>query len=221
MRKHSFLGHVDQAVGPGATAAEFLVTFSILAFVFTVVCLQVFPAHPEWSTAQCVWVLFFAANAGWGTLTATGAFKRWYHHSSGTGISGVDLVICFCDVGTQVVIANWLFLNDPALGGTWWYAIQHDLFLLSAFTLCRMVPFYMRRPMNVASLMAGMMLVTTGCFRVIPGLEWFPCIFLVKNLLHILREEPYRPEPSSLCQDHHQQQQQQQQMHNSQRQHQQ
>lgn len=94
-------------------------------------------------------------------------------------------------MGTQFILANFLFLED--LGNKWWYALEYDLFLFTAFALFRFVPFYLRRPTNVAMLMVGALLATY-IFEVIPGLEWFPYLIFMKNLLHIVREEPYRPQ---------------------------
>jgi len=190
--RKGLLGRVDHALGPGFLLSELLVTLSALTFAIGYLLAVIFPQHPEWSLVRKVWVGFFAANAGWGTVTSTGSFKRWYHHEGGDGISGLDLAICFSDVSSQFLICNLLFLDD--LAGEWWFASQYIAFLFTAFSLFRLVPFYLRRPTNVAMLMAGGFLAT-HTFPRIPGMEWFPFVILTKNLLHINREEPYSPPP--------------------------
>lgn len=186
------LGKADVAIGPGFHLPELLVTLAALAFAIGYLFAVIFPLHPEWGVVKRCWVVFFASNAGWGTVTSTGSFKRWYHFQGDGGIHGWDLLVVFSDVSTQFLICNFLFLD--VLGGQWWYAAQYIGFLFAAFSLFRCMPFYLRRPTNVALLTAGAFLATHS-FRVIPGMEWFPFVILTKNLLHINREEPYSPLP--------------------------
>jgi hypothetical protein len=45
-------------------------------------------------------------------------------------------------------------------------------------------------------MMTGAVLVNSYVITVIPGFEWFLPVFILKLVVgHIIREEPYRPEP--------------------------
>jgi hypothetical protein len=180
-QRKGMLGFVDSVVGPGITLGESLTPFLTASVAISFLWFLVIPRHPEWSLGQCLWATFFSLNAGFGVAVSTKTLKRWYH-KPGKGIVGLDLAFVFADGVGQMLITNYIFLDD--LEGEWQFVAQLGSFLFLSFALCSYVPPDLKRPTNTALLMT-LIFLATNVFPQISGLEWYPYVLFVKYLSHI------------------------------------
>lgn len=179
-------GMVDRFVGPGATPAELW-----LQFFFPVLAAVAAPTYAlsrglEWGLLLILLSAVLALDLLGGCITnATSAAKRWYHRA-GQGIREHLAFVALHVV--HVLLVAWLFR-----GGDWLYFGVVSGFLLGAALVILLVPLYMQRPVAILAYGGGL-LVALYAFAPTPGLEWFlPFFFLKVLVVHLVREEPYRP----------------------------
>lgn len=178
----------DRFVGPGATKGEQWlqsVTPTIAAAVLVVAALV---ADAGWSIAQYIVAAVLALDMVGGVVTnATGAAKRWYHRpGQGFGRHMGFVLIHVVQIAVVMLVfdmGNWVFVS-VGFG-----------YLVGATLVILVAPLYLRRPIALLFLVAGIAL----SLYLIPSpafFEWFLPVYYTKLLVsHLLREEPYRPGP--------------------------
>jgi hypothetical protein len=182
--RHGLAGSWDRFIGPGATAAEQLLSLvSALAFG-SFVGTHAWRQHLNWTLLQYAVAVILAFDTVGGISTnATSAAKRWYHRpgrgfAQHFGFAAVHVIYIF--------FVAWLF--SPNWLKFFW---AHSVFLImSAFLVLTVSP-YLRRSVSFLLLSGGILL---SLYVASPpaGMEWFPPFLYTKLLVsHLVREEPY------------------------------
>ncbi|MEM9388370.1 MAG: hypothetical protein AAGA68_25190 [Pseudomonadota bacterium] len=180
------VGLMDRFVGPGATAAELWLQFSLAALAIVGAIAYAVWQGVEWSLPQYLLAGFLAFDVVGGIVTnATSSAKRWYHRP---GQSRSDH---FKFVATHIIhlsLVAWVFVN-----GQWPWSAMAAAYLFAASWLILSVPKYLQRPVALGAFACAIVLCDVALARP-PGLEWFAPLFYLKLLVsHLPTEEPYRP----------------------------
>lgn len=177
---------IDTFLGPGTTRAELALEW-IVSLAGGLGMLAYALLQPlGWNGWQVAVAVLLAFDLAGGVVTnATSSAKRWYHRPG----QGLRQHLTFIAVhGIHLGLVGWLFR-----AGDWAWALAWFSFLMAASTLILAMPLYLQRPLAFTLFAIGLLLWLYAD-SLIPGLEWFIPVFLLKLLLsHLLREEPYRP----------------------------
>jgi len=177
---------IDTFLGPGTTRAELALEW-IVSLAGGLGMLAYALLQPlGWNGWQVAVAVLLAFDLTGGVVTnATSSAKRWYHRPGQELRQHLTFIAVH---GIHLGLVGWLFR-----AGDWAWALAWFAFLMAASTLILAMPLYLQRPLAFTLFAIGLLLWLYAD-SLIPGLEWFIPVFLLKLLLsHLLREEPYRP----------------------------
>jgi hypothetical protein len=185
--RQGLAGSWDRFIGPGATAAEQLV--SLIPALLFACCVGAYAwrEHLNWDLLQYAVAVILAFDIVGGIATnATSSAKRWYHRP------GRGFAQHFSFAALHVIyifLVAWLFSSD-------WlkFSSIHSVFLIVSAILILTTSPYLRRSVALLLLSGGILL---SLYVVSPpsGMEWFPPFLYTKLLVsHLIREEPYSPQ---------------------------
>ena len=181
-------GEWDRFIGPGATRAEnwLIIASAFLAAGFVLIYDFLGPQRP--TALQIVLSTLIAFDLGGGVAAnATRAAKRWYHRPG----QGRRQHMAFTLVHIlYIFLVAWLFRSMD-----WVYFACFSVFLGAAAWLILSAPLYLQRALTLV--FCGLAVMFNVFPLPTPGLEWFIPILFIKLLAgHVLREEPYSPQPA-------------------------
>jgi hypothetical protein len=178
------LGLWDRFMGPGATATELWLTFSVASVAS--LALAVYSALSGATSGILVLAVGLLAFDVFGGVVANacGAAKRWYHRPGMTWRPHLAFVLAH---GVHVFVVAWLFR-----AADWGYFVSMYSYLILAAVLVVATPLYLRRPVAMVVYLGGVLLALYG-FVGTAGLEWFaPAFFLKLLVCHLVPEAPFR-----------------------------
>jgi hypothetical protein len=180
-------GSWDRFIGPGATAAEQLLSLIPALLSAGAVGAYAHIQQLHWSPWQYAVAVLLAFDITGGIATnSTSAAKRWYHRP-GRGLRQhfgfAALHVVYILLVARLFCPNFLRF----------FTLHSAYLLLSALIVLTVSP-YLQRSAALLLLCGGILL---SLYAVAPpaGLEWFPIFLYIKLLVsHLVREEPYSPQ---------------------------
>lgn len=179
------MGAWDRFIGPGATDAEEWVQLGLGLMIGAGALALYFSTHGlEAGWLMSGLLVLLCLDLGGGIVTnATASAKRWYHRSG----QGVLPHLRFVAIhGLHIAFVAWGWAEAPIE----FFVATYGVLLASAAIICA-VPLYLQRPVAIGLFGLTLLAAQAGPM-VLPGLEWFVPLLMLKLLIsHLVAEAPF------------------------------
>jgi hypothetical protein len=167
------------------------------ALLSALLLLYIYATRPrDWAWWQVGLAMLIAADVGGGMVAnSLNSCKRYYHTPARSDapryVRFLKAPLAFAALHVYPLLVSLLFR-----GGPWWYGGFWYAYVLGWSALVLRLPLYLHRPVAMLGVLAALLLNAT-LVPVVPGFTWLaPALVLKVVLAHLVREEPYRPDPS-------------------------